>query len=323
MQFNLRKASFSMCLLVYSGFSFAACIQNPRLKNVTVDVPTRTYTVQYDDASSKELGRFVVTFANGDIKTYSGKNGECGQARLYASYINGWVPNANKVAATNISGISVQIIATEIGSINVYSLYPVQGRLPWTIVTPQWTMIIRKTGTVTQSNSLKAGNVARLIQNNPNHANWNISTLNIPANAIKINVAQCSTKSNNYTIPLGDRYDTQFKNIGDVSPSVSIPITLSCAAGTNIKTTVTSSAGYVDTATGKIKLSGTGAATGIGIQLLDRNNSPIRLNTKNSLQNNVASGDYIFNWKARYVKIADKVTPGTANSTATVNIRYE
>ena len=35
------------------------------------------------------------------------------------------------------------------------------------------------------------------------------------------------------------------KNIGDVSKSVDVPITLNCAAGTNIKATVTSSAGYM------------------------------------------------------------------------------
>ena len=86
---------------------------------------------------------------------------------------------------------------------------------------------------------------------------------------------------------MGTWYDTQFKNIGDVSKNVDIPITLSCAAGTNIKATVTSSAGYIDVNTGKLKLSGTNPATGIGIQLLDKNNNPIKLNTKNSLQNQV------------------------------------
>ncbi|WP_449720030.1 fimbrial protein, partial [Actinomadura verrucosospora] len=59
------------------------------------------------------------------------------------------------------------------------------------------------------------------------------------------------------------------------------------------------------------------------IQLLDKNNNPIKLNTKNSLQNNVPAGDYMFNWKARYIKTADNITPGTANASATVNIRYE
>ncbi|WP_163785474.1 fimbrial protein, partial [Proteus mirabilis] len=97
-------------------------------------------------------------------------------------------------------------------------------------------------------------------------------------------------------------YDTQFKNIGDVSKSVDVPITLNCAAGTNIKATVTSSAGYIDVNTGKLNLSGTNRATGVAIQLLDKNINPIKLNTKNSLQNGVSSGDYIFGWKARYIK---------------------
>lgn len=79
---------------------------------------------------------------------------------------------------------------------------------------------------------------------------------------------------------MGTWYDTQFKNIGDVSKSVDVPITLNCAAGTNIKATVTSSAGYIDVNTGKLNLSGTNRATGVAIQLLDKNNNPIKLNTK-------------------------------------------
>lgn len=86
---------------------------------------------------------------------------------------------------------------------------------------------------------------------------------------------------------------------------------------------MTSSAGYVDTNTGKIKLSGQGQATRVAIQLLDRNSNPIKLNSKFTLQNNVAGGDYIFNWKARYIKTANNITAGTANATASVNIRYE
>ncbi len=43
------------------------------------------------------------------------------------------------------------------------------------------------------------------------------------------------------------------KNIGDVSKSVDVPITLNCAAGTNIKATVTSSAGYIDAKYREIK----------------------------------------------------------------------
>ncbi|APC10005.1 TPA: fimbrial protein [Providencia rettgeri] len=312
-----------MTTLLYSTYSYSACIQNPNLRNINVNVPTQTHTIQYDDNSTRNLGSYTIRFASDNITTFSGKDGQCGQARLHASYINGWVPNLNKIAATNIPGISVEIRAMGAGSLNYYSSYPIGDRMPWRIEVPKWVFIVKKTGNVTQSNTLKAGAVARLVQENPNHINWNISTLNIPMNAVRINVAKCTTKSNNYTVVLGDWYDTQFKDIGAVSASVNIPITLSCAAGTNIKTTITSSAGYVDTQTGKIKLSGTGSATGIAIQLLNASNAPIKLATKNNTITNSAAGDIRFNWKARYIKTAAKITPGKANSTATVNIRYE
>ncbi|EJD6081664.1 MULTISPECIES: fimbrial protein [Providencia] len=312
-----------MTTLLYSTYSYSACIQNPNLRNINVNVPTQTHTIQYDDNSTRDLGTYIIRFANDNVKTYSGKDGQCGQARLHGRYINGWVPNVNKIAATNIPGISVEIRAVS-GALNFYGPYPaIAGRLPWELTTPKWAFTIKKTGNVTQSNALTAGPVGRLIQENPNHINWNISTLNIPMNAVRINVAKCTTKSNNYTVVLGDWYDTQFKDIGAVSASVNIPITLSCAAGTNIKTTITSSAGYVDTQTGKIKLSGTGSATGIAIQLLNASNAPIKLATKNNTITNSAAGDIRFNWKARYIKTAAKITPGKANSTATVNIRYE
>lgn len=109
-----------------------------------------------------------------------------------------------------------------------------------------------KTGRVTQSGSLQWGKIAQAVQNNtqPKNTTWNLTSLYLPLNAIKINSLKCTTKSSNYNINMGTWYDTQFKNIGDVSKSVDVPITLNCAAGTNIKATVTSSAGYIDANTG-------------------------------------------------------------------------
>lgn len=59
------------------------------------------------------------------------------------------------------------------------------------------------------------------------------------------------------------------------------------------------------------------------MQLLNNAGTPIVLNQKLTQQDNVAQGDYIFGWKARYIKTAATITPGTANANATVNIRYE
>ncbi|MEQ5726900.1 fimbrial protein [Providencia rettgeri] len=315
-------------IFAYSAYTQAACIQNPNLRNVVVNVPARTYSLQYDDTGARDLATIQVNFKGSRINTYSGpmSNGRCGDAYLHADYVNGWVPNGNKIAASNIPGISIQVKATEIGFLNTrYGPPTAATPAAWGIPNPYWTITIKKTGQITQGGSLKAGLVGRLTQRNPAPHNntWNLTSLNIPANAIKINVLRCSTKANSYNVNLGTWYDTQFKSVGSTSNSVNIPITLSCSAGTNLKVTVTSSAGYVDINTGKIKLSGQGQATGVAIQLLDRNSNPIKLNSKFTLQNNVAGGDYIFNWKARYIKTANNITAGTANSTASVNIRYE
>ena len=313
-------------IFFFSADAFAACIQNPNLKNIQARIPNKTYSIQYDDIGTRVLDEFQINYANGPIATFSGNDGRCGNASITANYTNGWLPNANKIAQTNIAGIGIQVKFAGIGALNTSYLNPKDpSGNSYRLLTPYWTVKIIKTGRVTQSGSLQWGKIAQAVQNNtqPKNTTWNLTSLYLPLNAIKINSLKCTTKSSNYNINMGTWYDTQFKNIGDVSKSVDVPITLNCAAGTNIKATVTSSAGYIDANTGKLNLSGTNRATGVAIQLLDKNNNPIKLNTKNSLQNGVSSGDYIFGWKARYIKTGNKITPGSANSTATVNILYE
>ncbi|WP_241098714.1 fimbrial protein [Providencia huaxiensis] len=187
-----------------------------------------------------------------------------------------------------------------------------------------FTLTLVKTGPVTKSGYIDSGIIAT--KSNRNEAAgstfYKTATLAIRPNSIYINVLNCSLKQGTYNINLGDWYDTQFKKVGDTSSNIDIPIKLSCAAGTNIKVNVTSDA--IDNApTGKLSLRGSNKATGVAVQLLDNASNPIPLNTQWTQQNNVPESDYIFGWKARYIKTADKITPGSANATATVNIRYE
>ncbi|MBW3114923.1 fimbrial protein [Providencia rettgeri] len=313
-------------LFLYSSYTNAACIQNPRFNNIQVNIPTATYNIQYDDITTRELGALSVRYLSGSMTTtYSEGNGSCGISYLYGDFINNWVPN-NGVATSNIPGIGISVQTASIGGdFNRWFGPSSSGKQPWEISDTVWYIKIKKIGQVTSSNTLRSGPVAQLTQKNQTPiSTWYLTTLNMPANAIRINVLSCSLKNNQstYNIDMQDWYDTQFPNIGSTSAPVDIPITLTCAAGTNIKATVTSSK-YEDTATGKLALTGPDSATGVAIQLLNKNNNPIKLNTTNSLQNNVPAGDYMFDWKARYIKTADNITPGTANASATVNIRYE
>ncbi|WP_323086214.1 fimbrial protein [Providencia alcalifaciens] len=323
----MKKIVFSL-LITCSGYSYSACIQNPGFNNIQAFVPARTFTVQYDDTSVRDLGSINITYLSAaSTTTYSASNGECGNAYLNGTFVNNWSPNASNIAPSNISGVGITVATGGIGgNFNRRFGPPSAGTLGWVIYDTKWHITFKKTGQITSSNYIRSGMIARLTQTNATPSStWYLTALNMPANTVRINVLSCSLKNSQsvYNVELGDWYDTQFENIGDTSTSVDIPITLTCMAGANIKATVTSSAGYVDINTGKLALSGADKATGVAIQLLDKNSAPIKLNTKNSLQNNVPAGDYMFNWKARYIKTADKITPGSANTTATVNIRYE
>ncbi|HEQ1859416.1 TPA: fimbrial protein [Providencia alcalifaciens] len=327
------KSVFVMGCL-YSGYMSAACIQNPSFNNIQVNFPVRSYTVQYDDASVKNLDTFVVYIASEGIRSFSGSNnGQCGSnATLNADYINSWVPNSSKIAPSNITGIGLAISNSNLANTSLLNF--VHGPLGGTgdrfffssPYRPQWTITIKKTGAVNSGGYLRSGAVARLTQHNytPTTTTWNLSTLSIPANAIKINVLSCSltNNKNTYDINMGDWYDTQFKNINDTQGTTAIPIALSCLSGTNIKVTVTSD-NIDNAANGQLGLTGADKATGISLQLLNNVGTPIVLNQQFTQQDGVTQTDYIFGWKARYIKTAATVTPGTANANATVNIRYE
>ncbi|MEY0232486.1 fimbrial protein [Providencia manganoxydans] len=313
------------CLFAYSEYTIAACVQNSSFNNLQSNIPSRVFTIQYDDTTVRNLDTLTVSYSSSTLNTYAPNSGECGPSYLRGNYVNGWTPDANKVAATNIPGIGIVVQTASIGNFNSSFGPAGAGQHSWQVYTTSWTIVIKKTGVVTTTGSLKSGTVARLTQTNPAPYNstWNLANLNMPANAIQIKVLSCSLKNSVPVINMGDWYDTQFKNIGDTSTDVDIPITLSCLQGTNIKATVTATSGVNNASQGQLALSGTNKATGVAIQIVDKAGKPIPLGTKNTVQNNVPNGDYIFGWKARYIKTANSITPGPANATATVNIRYE
>ncbi|HHR6080521.1 TPA: fimbrial protein [Providencia alcalifaciens] len=317
------KSVFIMGCL-YSGYMSAACIQNPSFNNIQVNVPSRTFNIQYDDLGQQNLETIPIRYLNGS-NTYANGDGTCGTSYLKGNYVNSWVPNSTKIAPTNIAGIGIAVSTAAIGTFNTSFGPNGSGTMSWGISDTVWYITIRKTGQVTSQGSIRSGAIAQLTQTNTTPSGtWYLTTLNMPANAIKINVLSCSLKNNKntYDINMGDWYDTQFKNINDTQGTVAIPIALSCLNGTNIEVTVTSD-NIDNAANGRLGLTGADKASGIAVQLLDNAGTPIVLNQKFIQQKGVTQTDYIFGWKARYIKTAATVTPGTANANATVNIRYE
>ncbi|BBG60847.1 fimbrial protein [Providencia rustigianii] len=313
-----------LCLFFYSYSSYAECIKGTYTAHH--NIPDRTIYVQYDNllANDYVLARHYIEAFTDDYYFSMEYESDCG-GYLNLFYVNNWVANSSKIVPTNIPGVGVRIKFNNPSVPDYIPTKSITASGSWKLPGPVgWNIEILKTGTIASSGTIRSGQIVNLTQYNTKTGTSFLGATLSFANNYRISVVNCSLKNNQsiYNINMKDWYDTQFPNIGSTSTPVNIPITLTCAAGTNIKATVTSTS-YVDTATGKLGLTGTNSATGIAIQLLDKNNNPIKLNTKNSLQNNVPSGDYIFNWKAQYIKTANSITPGSANATATVNIRYE
>lgn len=317
---NTKLILLFLITLIYTKTALSGCIQNPNFKNRRITIPAETIYLQYDAPNNIFYSKYYDIGPNSNGTTQD-NNGQCGQSVLYHKRLNQWTNDT-----TNISGVkfTAYIAAQELtflpGEKKVFPYndsvlgYP-NGSLKWRVE-------IRKQGEIKNSASLTSGAVSYYYQTNTSPSGiWDFTTIIIPPN-FNIVVLNCSLKQTNYNIELGDWYDTQFKNIGDISHDVDIPINLSCMTGTNIKTTLTAS-NIIDAASGKIGLNGADKASGIAIQLVDRNNKPIPLGVKQTQQNSATEGDYIFGWKAHYIKTNTNIAPGTANATATVNVRYE
>lgn len=327
MKKNLKKFAMlvSSIIVFYSSTVNASCIKNPNFSGVNRTLPSATYTIQFDNTNSYTIDT-LKTSSYVSTKTSLARlpnDVECrGQMRAY--YLSPWSGrfSVDRVS-TNIPGIYLKVYARGAGWV------PVSSPIATTsyIMDPSfnWQVDIIKQGNVTQSTTINSGALAEIYQfNYVNSSRFNVSTLYIPANGIRINVVNCSLKNNQntYNINMGDWYDTQFKNINDTQGTTAIPIALSCLTGTNIKVTVTSD-NIDNAANGRLGLTGADKATGIAVQLLNNAGTPIVLNQQFIQQNGVTQTDYIFGWKARYIKTAATITPGTANANATVNIRYE
>lgn len=148
------------------------------------------------------------------------------------------------------------------------------------------------------------------------------STINFTG---RFNQSGCTvTTGSTVTINLGDWLSSDFEGVGTYTSRKLIPITLNCSAGANVVATIQGDANSSFDGTLNLLSSGSGsAAGGIGVQLINASNVPLKLNQEFSVQSNVSTGLYDFNWYARYIQTKSTISAGPANATATVVINYK
>ncbi len=143
----------------------------------------------------------------------------------------------------------------------------------------------------------------------------------------QVTVLACSLASQTLNFNLGDINANEFSNQAGFNPlrSDSQNLGLNCDASANINVELTGIQNPDATGDASVlALNGQGAqgtADGVGIQML-YNNVPLQLNHRIVLKRS-AGGQETFPLVARYYQTKPVVKPGSASTTATLNITYQ
>lgn len=141
-----------------------------------------------------------------------------------------------------------------------------------------------------------------------------------------ITTLQCTVSTPSLILNMGDVASASFAGAGTYT-SLSSPknIETNCDANTNISLSLVGEQNEdMPGDASVLKLSGQGqpgVASGVGVQIMS-GNTPLKLNQPIGIMSS-AGGATSLPISARYIQTKDKVTAGSANATATLNITYQ
>ncbi|EOV9015133.1 fimbrial protein [Cronobacter muytjensii] len=125
-------------------------------------------------------------------------------------------------------------------------------------------------------------------------------------------------------VDLGKISKTVFSGVGSTATPTSFALQLkNCPAAVTAASVTFGGSASTDNDKVLALSSGTGVASGVGIQLLDASGSPLDLYTASSeytLKSGTETNDLAFG--ARYIQTAATVTAGKADSTSTFTVTY-
>lgn len=135
----------------------------------------------------------------------------------------------------------------------------------------------------------------------------------------------CSVLPRNLTVDLGDFPVSDFVSVGMLSsPAQTFDVTVNCNSTVQPEVKVTSSNGYETAFEGVLKLTQqTGVATGVGVQMVFDGNIASFDTYVNTQREAVANETLTIPFQVRYEQVSDVVTPGPANTVATITLAYK
>jgi len=161
---------------------------------------------------------------------------------------------------------------------------------------------------------------ALIIAGFSSYSSADTATINFTGNIKK---SECTLESATYNINLGEWSSVDFTGIGSTTTPVPLNMSLNCPSS-NVLVTAQISANAVTSQAGTFSLNSvSGAAAGIGIQLLDSAGGALKINTPFAVTTAVIDKKINLNWQARYIQTASSITEGAGNATVSVVFTYQ
>ncbi|AYA10897.1 fimbrial protein [Enterobacter roggenkampii] len=150
------------------------------------------------------------------------------------------------------------------------------------------------------------------------------NTISYAGNVILKEVT-CSVLPKNLTVNLGDFPLSDFISVGMLSsPARNFDVTVNCNSTVQPEVKITSSNGYETAFEGVLKLTQqTGVATGVGVRMLFDDNIATFDTYVNTRSEAIANETLTIPFEVRYEQVSDVVTPGPANTVATITLAYK
>jgi type 1 fimbria pilin len=151
--------------------------------------------------------------------------------------------------------------------------------------------------------------------------NWADATLS--GTTINVVAMGCDLKSDSIGVELGQLTLSEFYGVGSLTSNKNFSITLDCDSEVKVDMDL-SSPNIINSESGIIGLTSDGQeAKGVGVQVLNQNNTPIRLGDDVTVLSKTIIGLNSIGFSARYYQVDDVVSPGTANAVANFTIKYK
>jgi len=153
----------------------------------------------------------------------------------------------------------------------------------------------------------------------------NVVAYKVPVyfNAAKVATAPCTVSTSVISVQMDNVDKRSFKGVGSTAGGKDFAISLNCNKATKVALQINSSLGSPNNTLGLVAInSGTAAAKGVAIQLINNQTGNVFPLATPVTLNNATTGKYDISLKAIYYQIAKNLTAGSVNASATFTITY-